>query len=143
MAKAANANTAASAERPIWDGLFGEDARGPYLVGGRCAACGFITLGARPICPACLAEGTMGDEPIGRTGTLYTATVIHQAPAGFAAPYAVGYVDLDDGVRVFAHIETKPRPAIGSPVRLTLAALKTDADGTPRRGPLYRAAGAE
>lgn len=143
MADAATTRDGVNAARPIRDGLFGEDAEGPYLVGGRCRACGFVTLGARPICPRCLAEDAMGEEPIGRAGTLYTATVIYQAPAGFAAPFAVGYVDVEEGVRVFAHVETAPRPAIGGRVRLTLAPLKADADGIPLVGPLYRAASGE
>lgn len=139
VADAATARGGTNEARPIRDGLFGEDADGAFLVGGRCGACGFVTLGARPICPHCLAEGAMGEEPIGRTGTLYTATVIHQAPAGFAAPFAVGYVDVEEGVRVFAHVETAPRPAIGGRVKLALAPLRTDADGGALVGPLYRA----
>ena len=53
----------------------------------------------------------MTETPIGRRGVLYTYTVIHQLPQGYDEPFAVGYVDLDDGVRVFAHIENTPKPS--------------------------------
>lgn len=129
--------------RPIWDGLMGEDADGAYLIGGRCTACSFTTLGVRDICPDCWAGGTMAKIPIGRRGTLYTYTVIHQLPAGYDAPFAVGYVDLEDGVRVFAHIETAPDTLqIGAELELTAAPLRKDADGVWLSGPRYcRSAG--
>ena len=129
-------------EQPIWDDLYGEDADGPYLVGGRCAECGFVTLAVREICPGCLASGAMAEEPIGRRGTLYTSTVIHQAPEGFEAPFAVGYVDLDEGVRVFAHLDNTPESrAIGSTVELTIALLKNGTDDAQLSGPRYRTKG--
>ena len=127
--------------RPIWDGLYGEDAEGPYLIGGRCSQCGFAALGARQICPGCLETDAMSEEPIGRRGTLYSCTVIHQAPEGFEAPFAVGYVDIGEGVRVFAHIENSAESrALDGSVELTVAPLKTDADGVVLLGPRYRVA---
>lgn len=130
------------AERPIWDGLCDRDADGVYIVGGHCEACGGLALGPREICPHCLAAGCMSAVPIGRRGTLYTATVIHQGPTGFAIPFRVGYVDVEGGVRVFAHLDNGPhRPAVGEAVTLTIAGLQTRDDGTVLTGPLYIAAG--
>lgn len=129
------------ATRPIWDGLMGEDARGPFLIGGKCAKCGFVTLGVRDTCPECWSRNAMTPTPIGRRGTLYTHTVIHQVPAGYAAPFAVGYVDLEGGVRVFAHLENTPETLrIGGEVCLTAAKLRQDKDGAWLVGPRYRAA---
>src|SRR5215475_8362374 len=90
--------------QPICEGLFGNDEGGPYLIGGRCTSCDFVTLGVRDVCPMCWSRNVMRPMPIGRTGRVYTCTIIHQAPEGYAAPFAVGYIDLDDGVRVFAHL---------------------------------------
>ena len=56
--------------RPIWTGLMGVDDEGAYLVGGKCEACGFTTLGLRDVCPDCWAEGTMRQTPIGRRGRI-------------------------------------------------------------------------
>ena len=87
----------ADVARPIWDGLLGEDAEGPFLQGGHCTACGFVTLGVRDQCPECWARNTMKLVPIGRRGQVYTCTVVHQAPKGYDAPFAVAYVDVENG----------------------------------------------
>jgi uncharacterized OB-fold protein len=130
----------ASAELPsIWPGLWGKNVDGPYLNGARCSSCGHTTLEVRRICPSCWAKGKMEVAPIGREGFLYTYTVIHQAPAGFEAPIAVGYVDLPEGIRVFAHLDGSPETLkIGGKVALTIEPLKTNTDGTKQYGPLYR-----
>ncbi len=77
-------------DRPIWAGLMGSDADGPYLIGGKCSACGFTTLGVRDTCPECWARGGMMETPNGREGTLYTITDMQQLPRGYGAPLAVG-----------------------------------------------------
>ncbi len=125
-------------EQPIWTGLMGRDEGGAFLVGGKCSTCGFTTLGLRDICPECWAQGTMTETAIGRRGRLYTYTVIHQLPHGYEEPFAVGYVDLDDGIRVFAHIENTPDClVIGGELELTSAALRRDDTGTALTGPKY------
>ena len=101
---------------------------------------GFTTLGVRDICPECWAEGTMSEVPIGRHGTLYTYTVIHQLPHGYEEPFAVGYVDLADGVRVFAHIENASKSlVIGADLELASMRLRRDDEGVWLSGPVYRA----
>lgn len=127
-------------DRPIWDGLIGSDADGVYLIGGTCMACGFTTLGVREICPECWAHGMMAEAAIGRRATLYTFTVIHQLPPGYDAPFAVGYFDLAERVRVFAHVENDAESLlIGRELHLSAARLRTDDDGTSLVGPFYRA----
>jgi uncharacterized OB-fold protein len=125
--------------RPLWPGLSGEDVEGPYLEGAKCGDCGFVTLGVRAICPQCWAQGRMQPLKLGRRGRVYTRTVVHQGPGGFEAPYAVGMVDLPEGVRVFAHFENgAASPAIGDMVALQIVPLRTDGDGNPLTGPRYR-----
>jgi uncharacterized OB-fold protein len=53
------------------------------------------------------------------TGTVYTETVVHSAPAAFAAdaPYQVIIVTLDGGGRITARV-TGERVQIGDRVRL-------------------------
>ncbi|MBT5414811.1 MAG: hypothetical protein HOH66_15530 [Rhodospirillaceae bacterium] len=126
---------------PAWEGLWDEDDEGAYLVGGRCGACGGLALGLRPICPHCHREGTLVAEAVGRRGCLYSATVIHQAPPGFEAPYRVGYVDIGEGLRVFAHVQAgQDAPGAGNAVALHIAAVKTAPDGQAQSGPFYAAA---
>jgi uncharacterized OB-fold protein len=66
-----------------------------------CEACGRQTFPPRPVCPHCWSD-KMRWTPLSARGTLYSWTRIHAAPAVFAAeaPYAVGIVDLDAGIRL-------------------------------------------
>lgn len=139
MAEMKSPSVAGAERKPAWDGLWNIDDSGAYLAATRCAKCGGAALGVREVCPHCLAQGeALSADRIGRRGRLYTATVIHQAPAGFETPFRVGYVDVEDGVRIFAHIEHGDgAPAIGEEVDLSIAAVKADADGTPLDGPFY------
>lgn len=125
----------------IWPGLCGIDAEGPYLAGARCTACGHTAFQIRRICPSCWAAGTMIAAPIGRKGVLYSYTVIHQLPPGFDAPFAVGYLDLPEQPRIFAHIDNTPEALqIGRTLALSIEPLKRSETGTLQYGPRYRAA---
>jgi uncharacterized protein len=127
-------------QRPIWDELISEDKEGPYLVGGRCRKCGFTTLGPRHLCPNCWTSNAMHPFPIGRTGTLYSYTVVHQVPTGYKEPFAAGYIDIEDSVRVFAHVEnTSESLRIGERLQLQIAPLRQDERGIWLSGPRYRA----
>jgi uncharacterized OB-fold protein len=65
-------------------------------------------------------------------------------PSGFDQPYAVGYVDLPEGIRVFAHLESgDASPEIGDAVELTFAPLRKNKEGHAGVGPRYRKAGTE
>jgi uncharacterized OB-fold protein len=128
----------------LWPGLGGEDDKGPYLQGGICRSCGHVVLGERTLCPECWSEHSITLTPIGRSGRLYTRTTIHALPNGFDEPYTVGYVDLPEGLRVFAHLERGVgAPAIGDMVELTFAPLRKDKNGRLGAGPLYRKAAAK
>jgi uncharacterized OB-fold protein len=82
----------------------------------------------------------METTPIGREGTLYTYTIIHQPPPGFEAPFAVGYLDLPEGVRVFAHLERTPETLrVGTNLFLAIEPLKKGEGGKLQYGPQYRA----
>lgn len=131
-----------SVERPAWPDMWGADAKGAYFIGSRCSKCRGLTLGRRELCPHCLASGTMQEERIGRRGTLYSATVVHQTPRGFSGPYRIGYVDVGEGVRVFAHIaDGDAGPRIGGGVELAIGQVKTADDGGELTGPVYHALG--
>jgi uncharacterized protein len=75
------------------------------LVLQRCTSCGVHQFYPRALCVACAGETEWVDAS-GR-GALHTYTIIRQnrSPA-FAAlsPYAVGIVELDEGVRMMSNI---------------------------------------
>ncbi|MBI4528451.1 MAG: OB-fold domain-containing protein [Deltaproteobacteria bacterium] len=75
------------------------------LVGGRCARCGNVYFPRSNVCPGCGSREPMAQVLLSRVGKLYSYSVIHVGAPGFKAPYAVGYVDLPDGPRVFGHVD--------------------------------------
>ncbi len=74
--------------------------------GSRCESCGRVHYPAKRICLTCYEETEMRPYPLSRRGTLYTFTVIHVGLEGFHPPYAVGWVMLPEGVRLFSPILT-------------------------------------
>jgi uncharacterized OB-fold protein len=100
------------------------------LHGSKCAQCGVVAFPPHPLCPACGADAGQDTVQLSPTGTLYSFSEIHIAPKGFATPYAVGYVDLPEGVRVFGQIDaTVAELAVGQAVAVTLGPVRTDASG--------------
>ena len=100
--------------QPFWDGL----TQGCWQT-TCCDACGRQTFPPRPICPHCWCD-KVSWSPLSSRGTLYSWTRIHAAPAVFEseAPYAVGIVDLDSGIRLACrlldstHTDWKPGMAV-------------------------------
>lgn len=71
------------------------------LMAAQCLKCGYIMLPPRPVCSRCYSKNMQWRE-VKTEGTLQTYTVIHIAPAQFQsmAPYAVGIVQFEDGLRI-------------------------------------------
>jgi len=90
--------------KPVREGLFLIDP--PALLGSTCGICGTSMFPSRDFCPACSADGPLSVRPLARYGSVFSYTVVHQAPGGRRTPYVLGYVDLDDDeVRVLAQID--------------------------------------
>ncbi|MCP4213608.1 MAG: Zn-ribbon domain-containing OB-fold protein [bacterium] len=72
---------------------------------GKCTKCGHINFPGRLICPKCRAREFETLNLAGK-GNLESFTIIRIAPSGFGdlAPYAVGIVKLDEGIRVMAQV---------------------------------------
>ena len=71
------------------------------LMAGKCQKCGKIHLPPRPLCDNCYSQEFTWTEISGK-GKLVTFTVIHIAPQQFQAmaPYAVGIVELENGLKI-------------------------------------------
>lgn len=105
--------------RPIREGLFEFDP--PRLIGSVCQDCHIRTFPAREFCPSCGSEHIEAGTSLAATGRLYSFTTVRQAPSGRSTPYNLGYIDLDDNVRVMAQVEGDPGTLhIGMPLRLKL-----------------------
>ena len=122
---------------PVADRLFRWTAEGVDLVGSRCTGCGTHYFPTSLSCrnPACDVK-TVEEVTFGRHGVLCSVTVQrYRPPALFRmepwAPYALGLVELPEGIRVMAML-TGAEPAdlrIGTQVVLTVEALYTDESG--------------
>lgn len=99
-------------------------AAGLALVGGECAECARKFFPVKQCCPGCGGDQVSATQ-LARNGTLYSYSVIHSAPRGFKVPYPVGFVDFEDGVRVFGQIE-------GDPADLVLDSVMEPVLGTIR-----------
>jgi uncharacterized OB-fold protein len=89
------------ATAPFWQGT-----RESRLLVQECAACGYLRWPPGPACPECLSADAAWTQ-VRPSGTLVTYCVYRRAfsPA-FAGdvPYAVGYVELDDGPRMYGTV---------------------------------------
>ncbi len=104
----------------------GDDGR-PVLVGSHCLSCDTQMIPPAPICPACGSEEIeRRDQP--RDGRLYSYSVLHVGSARWRRPLALGYVDLDNGARVFTHLEGNDL-AIGDTVEVGVGTVGDDEEG--------------
>lgn len=71
------------------------------LMAGKCLKCEKNHLPPRPLCDNCYGQDFEWVEVSGK-GKLLTYTVIHVAPPQFQAlaPYAVGIVQLENGLKI-------------------------------------------
>ena len=118
---------------PIRDGLFTLPSRPgehPSILGSRCTQCDHIDFPPRAVCPECLHED-MVKTPLSRRGTLYTYSMINYPAPGLTAPYAVGYIDLPEGIRVFSMLTGwgKAGLAVGMDVEMIIEKFMEDEQG--------------
>jgi len=97
----------------------------------KCTKCGKIFFPPRQVCNGCRGR-EFKDVTLSPKGTIETFTVIRVAPSGFEdeAPYAVGIVKLDDGVKITAQIaDCKPDEIkIGDKVRIEFRRVQQDGE---------------
>jgi len=89
---------------PVREGIFVEDAEGGRLLGNKCKSCGQLFFPKVRFCFYCLNK-SMEEVILSRRGKLYSYTIAHMPSTHFQPPYAVGFVDLPEGVRVFAPLK--------------------------------------
>ncbi|MFZ3558745.1 MULTISPECIES: bifunctional MaoC family dehydratase N-terminal/OB-fold nucleic acid binding domain-containing protein [unclassified Streptomyces] len=91
----------------------------------RCRACGTLRFPWLPGCNACGGQEWDTVEASGE-GTVYSYVVMHHPPfPAFDPPYAVGLIELAEGVRMVSNVVGVPsdKVRIGMPVRLEFLAV--------------------
>jgi uncharacterized OB-fold protein len=99
------------------------------LEAAKCVNCGELQFPPRIVCPTCKGEKfetvALKDE-----GRLLTYTIVRVASEKFSkeTPYAVGIIELDDGVKVTAQIADADfeRLEIGQKVKLVFRKIQED-----------------
>ncbi len=118
----------------FWEGA----QRGELLI-QRCANCGTLRHPARPMCGACGSLDWEAVRSSGR-GEVYSYVVHHHPPVpGFAVPFVVALIELEEGTRIVSNLEgVAPEDvAIGLPVEVFFETIDDDLTlplFRPRRG---------
>lgn len=99
----------------FWEGV----ARQELLI-QRCTGCGTLRF---PWLPGCNGCGSLGWDTVAASGegTVYSYVVMHHPPfPAFEPPYAVGLIELAEGVRIVSNVVGMPydKVCVGMPVRL-------------------------
>lgn len=125
-------------EVPIVDGLFTWPSDKPKLIGSRCPICGSIQFPASNVCNNPDCDHTLAPEKIflSTEGKLYSYT-IHaydlRPPFNYhKAPYAIGAVELPEGIIVVGRLTTTDakKLRIGMKVKFKVDKLYTDGEKT-------------
>jgi hypothetical protein len=90
-----------SEERAFTISSFYEFLNEKRLMAAKCNKCGTVFLPPKPMCTRCFSTNLKWNELEG-AGKLLSYTVIHVAPEQFQsiAPYTVGIVEFEDGLRL-------------------------------------------
>lgn len=88
-----------------------------YVAGLRCTTCRYPITQPVPRCPECC--GVMAEDRFGPAGVVAASTCLRVRVPGYDPPYAIAYVDLDEGPRVFVHTPDGIVIPVGTRVTIT------------------------
>lgn len=119
---------------PIIEGLFTWPSDEPRLIAGRCKKCGTLSFPKAPFCsnPDCeKVKENVEEITLNKNGKLWSWTVTHYPPpAPFKyepfKPFAIGMVDLPEGLRVYGMITTSENLKVDLDVELIVDKLYED-----------------
>lgn len=134
---------------PVIEGLFTDTDDGARLLGSRCATCDTPYFPRSELChnPDC-DHSDMQDASFGPRGVLWSYSVQNYPPPPPArydepyVPYALGVVDLTDGLRVVGRmaVEDPGQLDVGGDVELVLGVICHDDDGNPQLSWMFQPA---
>jgi uncharacterized OB-fold protein len=114
---------------PIREGVFMESPDGGTLLANKCKSCGQIFFPKAVLCLSCFNED-MEELKLSRMGKLYSYTIGYMPSMHFEPPYAIGYVDMPEGVKIFAQLKmTTDKPfKIGMDMEVVIEKLWQEDD---------------
>lgn len=99
------------------------------LEAAKCSGCGHVSFPPRIVCPSCGGR-KFGTVKLSEDGTLITYTVVRVASDKFSkeTPFAVGIVELSDGVRITTQLaDVNPDDLkTGQKVRMVFRKIQED-----------------
>jgi len=130
---------------PVLEGLWTTPAPAeekPQLVGSKCFNCGEIIFPSNTVCVNCQYQ-TMEQIKLSRRGKIFSLSTVMLAPPKYytgQVPYAIGYVELPDGVRILTSFSGNPDfLKIGMDVELVIEKLHENEEGDEIMGFKFKA----
>lgn len=119
---------------PIVEGLFTWPSDDPRLIASRCKKCGTLAFPKAPFCsnPDCeKVRENIEEILLSKRGKIWSWTVQrYPPPAPFKYepfnPFAIGMIDLPEGLRVYGIITTTENLRIGMEVEMVIGKLYED-----------------
>jgi uncharacterized OB-fold protein len=96
-------------EKLINENFFRKRGRDLIVIGSKCRSCKKVYFPKKRLCTVCYELDNMDEVELSKKGRLVTYTVSYMPSVGINPPYAFGYVDLPEGVRLFTLL-TKCEP---------------------------------
>ena len=131
---------------PVREGIFTRDSDGgDRLIGSRDRVTGQFFWPPERINPVTKEANTLEPAESKGDGRIVSWTIVRRGLPGFASPYALAAIKLDDGPSLIAQLEDWEEPdlKIGAPVSLVIGTVRTEKDGTVVEGPKFRPVKAE
>jgi uncharacterized OB-fold protein len=103
---------------------------GIHLIGSLCSHCDGRAFPGLRRCHACGSDQHLQPHAFSSTGRLYAYSEIHALPIGFQSSYVIGYVDLDDGIRVLGQVDNPGAELrIGDAMQTVLGVIRVEPAG--------------
>ncbi|WP_420637708.1 Zn-ribbon domain-containing OB-fold protein [Candidatus Poriferisocius sp.] len=133
-------NVAQMPTKWIWDGLVDSSGEMPRLLGSRCPSCGNTFYPPVKDCPTEVLQGKAESVALSGRGRIVSFSVIQRGLPGFASPYALANIELEEGPTCIAQLEDWDSAALtlGQPVEFVVGVIRTDEDGDAVFGPKFK-----
>ena len=111
------------------EGLFEDKGKESALFAIKCQSCQQVFFPARKVCLNCFSSDLV-QHRLSNVGKLYSFTIVHMTTKNYKAPYAIGWIELSDGTRLFTQIRGWQDRALktGMPMQLSIETLWEEED---------------